>query len=245
MRFWSAAVVVAGLLAGVARADEAAETLERVRDRLAVSLPDVKREDIRPSKVPGLYEVQLGYLFGYVTADGEYLISGDMINLDSGEQITKAQRNAARLQTVEHLAAGAIEFSPPEELVQYTITVFTDVDCTYCRQLHREMKAINKLGIRVRYLFYPRAGPGSEAFRNAEAVWCSPDRAQALTRAKQGKQPKGIEACKNPVYEQYIAAAQMGIKGTPIMLLPNGELFAGYVAAETLLAQIRENTAPP
>ena len=82
---------------------------------------------------------------------------------------------------------------------RYTVTVFTDVDCAYCRRLHSQIAEYNRLGIRVRYLFYPRSGPNTDSWTKAEEVWCSDNRNDALTRAKLGEELKAKPCAGNPV----------------------------------------------
>lgn len=124
-------------------------------------------------------------------------------------------------------------FEPPAE-TRYLVTVFTDIDSAYSRKLHQAMKHYTDRGIRVRYLFYPRAGVQSESFNKAVAVWCAPDRYQALNRAMSGE-PVESAACPNPVRDHWQLGERMGISGAPVMVLENGDLLPGYVQAERLL----------
>ena len=124
-----------------------------------------------------------------------------------------------------------ITFEP--ENADYDLIVFTDIDCTYCRKLHREMDQINARDIRVRYVFYPRFGPGSESWAKADAVWCSEDRQSALTRAKNGENVEA-EQCSTPVAEHYALGNKIGVRGTPAILMEDGELLPGYVPAAEL-----------
>ena len=121
---------------------------------------------------------------------------------------------------------------------EHTVTIFTDVDCGYCRKLHREMASYNDLGIRVRYLMFPRAGVNSESFNTAVSVWCADDQQTAMTRAKLGK---SIEAktCANPIAEQYSLGQQLGVRGTPSIILDNGEMVPGYVPAARLVQMFK------
>src|SRR6202522_2438678 len=105
-------------------------------------------------------------------------------------------------------------FSPKNPL--YTVTVFTDIDCPYCRKMHSEITEDNKLGRRERYMFYPRTGPGTESWHKAEAVWCSADRNAALTRAKAGVELAPTKSCgPTPVQGDYELGPSIGVPGTP------------------------------
>jgi thiol:disulfide interchange protein DsbC len=130
-------------------------------------------------------------------------------------------------------------FSPKNPL--YTITVFTDVDCGYCRKLHSEMAELNRLGVRVRYMFYPRTGPNTESWRKAEAVWCAADRNDALTRAKAGGPLDLSKTCgPNPVAREYALGQSIGVRGTPAIVTESGDYISGYLPPRDLVEQIKE-----
>ena len=116
--------------------------------------------------------------------------------------------------------------------------IFTDVDCGYCRKLHRELDDYLAKGIAIHYLFYPRSGPGSASFKTAESVWCADDRQAAQTRAKanQSVEPK---QCDNPIMAQYMAGQQVGLRGTPMILLADGTAINGYMPAARLEERLK------
>lgn len=243
----TASLLAIGVLGGCALnpGDPSADAeLQSVRQRLGQLLPEVQPDDVRRAPAPGLFEVQRGAAFGYVTPDGRYLIRGDLIDLQTGEVLTEARRRGARLDTLKKLADRAIEFAPPPDQIRQTVYVFADVDCNYCRQLHREMPQVNARGIAVRYLFYPRFGPKSEAFKHAQSVYCAPDPRGAMQQFLGGAGPKDAKSdCDNPVAEQYAAAVAMGIKGTPMTILPDGGTLYGYVGVEALAEALHLNAS--
>ena len=218
-------------------------TLEAFRDMLTKKVPGLTREHINPSPIAGVYEVQRGHLFGYVTSDGRYLIQGDLVDIEKGEEITENHRRADRLAAVKSMGDDYIEFAPsPPVQTKYTVTVFTDVDCGYCRKLHSEIAGYNAQGIAVRYMFFPRSGPNTSSFARAEAVWCSADRRDALTRAKRGETVAAGKACPNPVAKEYQLGVDLGVRGTPAMVFPNGDLFPGYVPPQQLASLLAGKT---
>jgi thiol:disulfide interchange protein DsbC len=203
-----------------------------VRAEIARRL-DVKQEDVRPSPIPGLYEIRSGTEVGYVSLDGRYYLDGDIFDMETKDNLTESRRTQGRLDLLSKVSdADAIVFAPKGP-IRHTLTVFTDVDCTYCRRMHQEMAELNRLGIAVRYLMYPRSGPDTESWRKAEAVWCSADRGDALTRAKRGEVIKA-EKCKTPIAEQYALGNALGIRGTPGIITDKGEYLAGYMPAAQL-----------
>lgn len=216
--------------------------LEQMRDRLATRLPEVRREDVQRSSAPGLFEVRAGPTFGYVTADGKFVISGDMASLDSGQRITETRRDQWRLRVAQTLQQDAIEFAPAQP-AQW-ITVFTDVDCHYCRLLHREVPELNQLGIGIRYVFFSKYGSPSQAYDRARVIWCQKDKQASLNVGLlSGVVPSRQASCNDPVRGQYQAAADLGIHGTPAIILPDGGLFYGYAKAETLVEEMRSRAA--
>jgi thiol:disulfide interchange protein DsbC len=221
------------LCAAPALADKYADA--NIEARLAKVLPGDKVDSIRETPVTGLYEVVMGPRVVYVSGDGRYLIEGRMIDLALRKDLTAPQEAEARKRVVDGIGErNMVIFSPSS--YKYTITVFTDLDCAYCRKLHSHIAEYEAEGIRVRYVFFPREGVGSDSFDKSVAVWCSPDRQAAFTAAvKQGWEiPR--RTCPNPVRKGMEVAESLGISGTPAIVLGNGDLIPGYVPPGRLAA---------
>ncbi|MES2682518.1 MAG: DsbC family protein [Pseudomonadota bacterium] len=216
---------------------------EALKAKLNATMPELQLEAVRASAIPGLFEVQRGSLFGYVTADGRFLISGDLINLETGEELTEGSRKQMRAELVAALGDQSVAYDPPNPKPETTVTVFVDVDCGYCKKLHDELPSYNALGIGFRYVFFPRAGLGSDSERQLDAAWCSPDRKGAVTRAIHGEKFT-VAACATPTKKHYELAAKLGVRGTPMMILPTGEIVNGYVPADRLAERLVAATMP-
>jgi thiol:disulfide interchange protein DsbC len=203
---------------------------------------EIRVEDVRPSAIEGLYEVSSGTEVGYVSADGRFYVDGDVFDMNTKQNLTEERRKRGRLALMAGVADDDAIVFTPKGSARHTITVFTDVNCVHCRRLHSEIAELNRLGIRVRYLMYPRGGPGTEAWKQAEAVWCSADRRDALTRAKRGEE---IEAkrCETPVAAQYQLGRDIGVTGTPGIVTDTGEFIAGYASAAHLAEYLDEPAA--
>ena len=239
------ALVLLTLCGACAQAED--PSAEKARAKIAQAMPGIKKENITPSVSPDLWQIQKGADYGYVTKDGRYFIHGDMVDLATQEEVTENLRQVARLEVLKPFGPDqVIEFAPKDP--KYWVTVFTDVDCGYCRKLHSEIDQYEAVGIGIRYLFYPRSGPNTESFAKAEAVWCSSDRKAALTLAKKGAPLMGTTNCPNPVQKQYDAGDALGINATPMMVLSDGELVRGYLPPAALLqhlvAKSQSATAP-
>lgn len=202
---------------------------EAIQKQLAVTFPNVRADQLSPSPIPGLFELRVGPQVVYVSADGRYLVQGDIIEVTTDANITEERRSAGRLAAIEDIGESKmIIFSPIK--VKHTIDVFTDVDCGYCRKLHKDIDQYLAQGIRVRYLFFPRSGPNTESWTKAEKVWCSEDRNDALTRSKRGEVITAKVCSPTPVQETYSLGLSLGVQGTPAIITDKGELLPGYVS---------------
>ena len=207
-----------------------------IMQRLRELRPDLPIEGVRPAPMPGMFGVELaGGQILYVSADARYLIAGDLYELGDSDLINLAeqQRTAKRLELMATVAMDEQLVFSPQGVTRASISVFTDVDCGYCRKLHLEVPQMNALGIEVRYLAYPRAGIGSASYDKIVTAWCSDDRNEALTRLKRGEELAAV-TCDNPVARQYQLGRSVGVTGTPAIILPDGQLLPGYLPADDL-----------
>lgn len=238
-----AAVLLAAGLAAAAMADESPgeavpgpvlEVLERI-------FPGRRPEVLRPAPVAGLYEVAFGPDVLYLSADGRYVLEGDLYDLQAGRNLTEVRRAAGRRALMAAIdPRTAIAYDPPEP--RHVVYVFTDVDCPYCRKMHEQIADYQARGIAIRYLAYPRTGVGSPSYHKAVSVWCAPDRREAITEAKQGK-PVPPRRCENPVQAHMAVADRLGISGTPTLVLEDGTLIGGYVPPDRLAAFLERRVA--
>lgn len=226
-------------LAGVALA---ADDYPEIRKALSALVPDSKPDLIRPAPVPGLLEVSFGPQVFYITEDGRYLIQGHVLDMQTRSDITEARQGELRKAVIAAIGEqNMVTFAAAKP--EHTVTVFTDIDCGYCRKLHAEIKETNDLGITVRYLFFPRSGPNTESYYKAESVWCAENRQQALTDAKAGKDvPR--KSCDNPIDAHMKLVRELGLQGTPAIVLEDGRIIPGYVPAKRLQAMLEGKPQP-
>jgi thiol:disulfide interchange protein DsbC len=210
----------------------------------AATIPGVKKEDVRPTPVAGVFEVRRGADIVYMTGDGQYVFTGDLYNVSSHNNLTEAHRRVLRQKLIDSIPESQmVIFSPPQP--KYTVTVFTDVDCAYCRELHRQIADYNRLGVRVRYIFFPRTGPNTESWRKAEQVWCSADRKAALTRAKLGQSLDAKSCGTTPVEREYELGKAIGLEGTPGIVASNGAMVGGYLPPQALVDELAQQQSTP
>jgi thiol:disulfide interchange protein DsbC len=206
---------------------------------VASRIPGTRADQLRPTPVPGIYELTRGTDIAYVSSDGKYAISGDMIALATDNNLTETHRREIRARMIAAIPESEMVIFGPAD-AKYTVTVFTDVDCAYCRKLHSEIADYNRLGVRVRYLLYPRTEPGTPSWIKAEQVWCSADRKDALTRAKLGQELKSKPCASNPVARFRALGQDFELQGTPDIVLADGEMFGGYVPPLELAAHLKD-----
>ena len=207
-----------------------------VVDALGKIVPGIPPDRIEPSALPGLYEVSYGPSVVYVSADGRFLLQGDLVEIDSRKNYTRERQRAHRRERMSSVREGeTIDFGPAD--AKYTVDVFTDIDCPYCVRLHKQMSEYNRLGVRIRYLAFPRAGVGSSSYDKYVSAWCAQDQQAAMSDAKNGTRLPPKE-CDNPVQAQFALGQSVGVRGTPSLILENGELVPGYVPPSELIKML-------
>lgn len=209
-----------------------ASDITDIKEKLATIMPGVAIESIQALDNTGLFEAVINGEIIYFTKDVRYVFQGDVIALESRQNITELKRVDLRKQALASVDESEMIIYEPKK-TEHTLTVFTDIDCGYCRKLHQEMAAYNALGIRVRYMAFPRAGLDSESYEKAVDVWCAKDRKQAMTDAKNGKDVDS-ESCNAPIKAQYELGRRLGVTGTPALFLESGQMLPGYVPPKRL-----------
>ncbi|WP_052501552.1 DsbC family protein [Thiomicrospira microaerophila] len=223
--------LVAASLSFNALADEA---VAKIQQKLNQVIPSAPSAQITKSQVDGLYQVVLGPNVIYITADAQYLFNGNLIDLNTRDNLTEIAKDQARAQALAEIdAATMISFKAKGE-EKRTITIFTDIDCPFCKRFHNEVEELNKNGITVRYLAFPRSGPNTPSYHKMVSVWCDKDPVKAMDDAKNGLDPKN-QRCENPVQMHMMHAQQFGITGTPTMIVDDGSMIPGYVEAKELI----------
>lgn len=236
------ALVVTFPMLSFAQADESSAELDAVRQKIGEMFDMIAPEDVSASPVDGWYTIHSGSIVAYISADGRYLLQGDLIDLDTSANLSENVRTDARRELMATVTDDQTILFTPEE-VKYSVSVFTDVDCTYCRRLHSQIDQYLEHGIQVRYLMYPRNGPASSAWTTAENVWCAADRQSALTMAKLDRDFPTAKCDASAVQDHYVMGRDVGLNGTPAIVLEDGTLIGGYVAPDQLIATLEQNAA--
>ncbi|MDZ4297549.1 MAG: thioredoxin fold domain-containing protein [Moraxellaceae bacterium] len=262
-RRWLASVMItSALMTGCLQADDSDKKAEKpkatattksasgdfaaVRDSLLSFSPDVPIQEIRSSAIPGLVEVELESGIIYVSEDGKHLLRGDISRFDGQRlvSLTDEAMGRKRVELMKTLKRQDMVIFPAKGKAKEVITVFTDTDCGYCRRLHEEVPAMNRMGIEVRYLAYPRnlprTGPDSSTSKVMRDIWCHPTPDKAMTIVKSGgRVADGKASCKAPIEAQYVLGQKMGVQGTPAIFTSKGVNVGGYVTAAQLAERLQ------
>ncbi|MEM9531867.1 MAG: DsbC family protein [Pseudomonadota bacterium] len=230
-------IITAGALLFAASGTAGAQEYLKARQAVQKLVPGIQIDSVRPAPFEGFVEILLGAQLIYVSENGEYVIDGQLIEVDTRRNLSEASKGAVRSTRLKTVSEGErIRFAANGDR-KHRITVFTDIDCGYCRRLHEQMAEYNKLGIEVDYLFFPRAGINSHSYNKAVSVWCAVDQNAAMTLAKSGEEPVPQE-CDNPVQNHYELGRELGVTGTPALLTDDGALIPGYVPPADLLERL-------
>jgi thiol:disulfide interchange protein DsbC len=235
MKFFSLLLFVSSLLMTFTVSAEV-DDAEKLKQALAKSMPNVKVSRITETPVDGMYEVIVGTQVVYMSVDARYMIEGDLFDLNTKRNMTEEAKSIIRLSVIEKLGADNMLVYKPEK-VKNTITVVTDIDCPYCRRLHSEIPDYMKNDIQVRYIFMPLKGAAD--MKKTVSVWCADDQQRALDVAKSGGKVEE-KTCDNPIKEHLALARELGVRGTPAILLEDGRLLPGYVPIDKLVVEIRK-----
>ncbi|MGL4317938.1 MAG: DsbC family protein [Pseudomonas sp.] len=213
----------------------AADPDQAIRATLQKLQPDLPIEAIAESPMSGLFQVHLkGGRLLYASADGQFLLQGNLYQFkgDNAVNLTEQAESKGIAKLVNAIPLSEMVVFAPKQAKTH-ITVFTDTDCGYCQKLHSEVPELNRQGVEVRYVAFPRQGVGSHGYNGLVSVWCAKDRQAAMNKAKSREElPAGH--CENPVAKQYELGQMVGVNGTPAIVLANGQMIPGYRPAPEL-----------
>ncbi|HXS73075.1 MAG TPA: DsbC family protein [Rhodanobacteraceae bacterium] len=213
-----------------------------VLDAIHKLAPKAQIQAVDKAPIANLYQVVVQGQAVYVSADGRYMLQGNAYDLKTRTGLVDARLDELRRDALAKIPESRmIRYAPTHP--KYTVTVFTDLDCPYCRAFHAQIAEYNKLGIAVNYLFWPRSGLDTPSYDKAVSVWCAADRKRAFTQAKHGIDPKPAH-CENPVKHDFELGVDLGVDGTPSIVASNGAMLNGYANPMQLLQWLSEPPGP-
>lgn len=209
-----------------------------IKQTLTRAFPALVIDSIEKSPVSDLYQITFGSRIAYATPDGRYVLMGDALDLQASPEtrnITESLRAKIRVILLRGIPETQMIVYRPK-IVKSVVIIYTDSECGYCQDLHREINKLTNLGIEVRYLAFPRQGMGSPGYTNWVSVWCASDRVGELTQAMQGK-AIAARTCEHPIDKHMALIGQLGLTGTPTIIFEDGMMAPGYLPAETLASE--------
>lgn len=219
------------------------DAIKNITQKFTLLFKGATPDSISKSEIPGLYTVVMGTEVMYSSADGRYLVYGEIIDSVERKNLTEVAQQKAE----ESFAVKRKEIMDKQDYTQtinykakdekHVLRVFTDIDCPYCVKIHNEIPELNKKGVTVQYLMFPRAGVGSNSFKKAVTAWCSDDKQKALTDLKNREKVASV-SCENPIKDQYDLGQSVGVTGTPALVTESGRLIPGYMPANVLMSQL-------
>jgi len=238
------ATLVACMVLAMTHAAMAAEQdFSKVEGKIRALVPDATTIAISETPIEGILQVQVNSDIIYMSANGQYMLQGQILDLETHTNITDQARSGIRVGLLKALNPDEqITFTP--EKPKHDLLVFTDIDCGYCRKLHNQMTEYNKEGIAIHYLAFPRAGVGSNSYDKFVSVWCAADQQQTMTLAKNGEEPPPLK-CANPIADQYELGREVGVTGTPALVTTNGTLIPGYMPPAQLRQRLESLQSQP
>ncbi len=218
-----------------------ADDKDAIEASIEKHMPDIPIDSLEKTPAEGIYELTSNGQIAYVTADGKYLIAGDLIDVENRQNLTQGKQDEQRLAVLEDLDEDRKLVYPAKGETKHAITILTDPTCPFCDKMHRELPRLSEAGVEVTYILTPRQGPGSKGFELSSKVACADDPKEALELAMKGDSVDG-EACRDEMIEENMALSnRVGMNGTPYTILPDGKAMPGYRPAKVMLEAIEQS----
>jgi thiol:disulfide interchange protein DsbC len=192
--------------------------------------------------VPGIREVRVRDDYIYLSEDGRYAFTGRMIDLSDGTDLTRLSEAVYTRDQVRDFAPNHVILYAALGNEKTRLTIFTDTSCGYCRKMHREVPTLRAQGISVQFIPYPRRGAEGRGHKELSQIWCAENPNQALEayfEKNQLPQTSGDCTRSAAVTAGYELGNRIGISGTPLLILPDGERMKGYNTAADILEELK------
>jgi thiol:disulfide interchange protein DsbC len=214
---------------------------DRATRSLRKRFPQIEIGETADTPVNGIVLVKAGSEYVYLTEDGRYAFVGSLLDLETGANLTEEEKGRDRQAALADFPESDRVVYPEQGQELARLTVFTDTSCGYCRKLHREVPTLQAAGVTVTYVPFPRSGTTGEAYETMRKVWCSADRRTAMDIAKEvAARDLGSGDCQeaDAVKAGYELGIELGVSGTPAIVMPDGRLQPGYLPADRLLSAL-------
>ncbi|GBE08289.1 thiol:disulfide interchange protein DsbC precursor [bacterium BMS3Bbin11] len=198
-----------------------------------------------PEKTPvnGIYQVRVGSKYIYVTEDGEYALIGNLLDLKNGINLTQRAQARDNVPLLKSFPEKDLIIFTAEGKEKAAISVFSDTSCPFCKKFHKEVPSLQKAGVSVRYIPFPRGLDKGPGYKDMLSVWCSEDRNKAMNIAlgvSKGKLGNGNCGADKVLRAGFELGQRVGVRGTPTIYLPDGSSISGYVAAQKIIESLTQ-----
>lgn len=199
------------------------------------------------TKTPFFYTAVPGVIWGatlegvpfLISDDAQYVTDGEISVIENG-QFTGLDENFEKRKNISVFSSlddAQLITYPATTTEKAVIYVATDVNCPYCRMLHKQMSSLNKKGVTVKTIGYPIYEQSPEQMRG---IWCQADetsRRKALDSAmlKGEMTPTPASCSADYVTPNREKAAGLAVIATPAIYRDDGVLFqASFESPEFL-----------
>ena len=214
---------------------------EDIKNRLLKSIPNITSIDaVKKTNIDNIYEVDMGRKIMYTTADGKYIIVGNIIDPETKKNLTEE-----RMQKLSFIDWNKLPFDLAIKEVsgtgKYKLAVFSDPDCPYCQVFEKQIVA--NLPNTTVYTFLFPLSIHHNAKHDSQAIWCSPDRVTVWTNWMRDKTPLPTDtSCDTSAVDKSLEVGEnfVQVEGTPTVILANGQILSGMLPADQLLEKMQE-----
>lgn len=211
-------------------------------DLLQSRIGGVEVTPAEKTPIDGIYQTTFDNKYGYLIEGGKYVIIGDLIDLETANNLTEVSRRKHRVDQLAQFKAEDMIVYPAKGQEIESITIFTDTSCPYCKKLHEEVGALQEAGVRVNYLPFPRGSKRGPGYKTLQQVWCAKDRPLAMHVAKGTKfgdvDNDGTCAQASIVDKGFEVGNAIGVTGTPAIINSRGKKLDGYLPFERLMPML-------
>lgn len=251
--FWALGFIILSIFFGIASASK--DSLSSKHKKVHAALQKLSKivgqqivvQDIQATPMDDLLQVTANNSVFYVSQSGKYVVIGELLDLNkdmSSWDLTEQAMRKIRLQLLSSIPEKDMIIFPATHKKVAHVTVFTDIDCPYCRKMDQEIKEYNDRGIEIRYVAFPRSGPGSVTFDKTISVWCAKDKQNAFSMANQGKSLAPNICSNHPVSMEFEVGRKLNINATPMLFFANGIKYPGYMSPQELQDFVKNHVTP-
>jgi len=148
--------------------------IDSVKANLGQIIPSsMEISQVNLTAMENVYEVIAGTETLYVYSRDKFVMIGEVFDTERRISWAQEKRDKTRQEALVELTAlpeSNMIIMGDREGERY-VTVFTDTDCGWCQKFHKDIPALARGGLKVRYLMWPRSGLNSESYREAVSVW--------------------------------------------------------------------------